>query len=240
MVVFMMTGAGLTAGVGYASYKMYRHSRKDYLKSGSICATPKNTSHPLWNAVVDNYVYVHNAFRNDLSRLILLSSSSSDDSSNGNKLLNEIRSSFSTWKEALEVHSKIEDELFLPFLQARLKRLDEKVEIPEALTNGKDHEHVEALILKVEQAIQEAMTKKEGNEKTTNVLQIIQTALQNLQKAYQKSPEFGVYLSVSSISADGVFFFKSCALGLLAMHWLSLWIPRTRAKNDTNEPKCGR
>ena len=63
-------------------------------------------------------------------------------------MLEEIAASLATWKEAFTIHSRIEDELFLPILAARLKRVGIQDALTEELTTAKDHDEVEALIRK--------------------------------------------------------------------------------------------
>lgn len=114
-------------------------SAHEGLVSGSVAATPRMMQHESWNAVVDNYVYVHNAFRNDLQAMIAEAEAGVD-----------VRVRFATWKEALEVHSRIEDELFLPALVARI---GEGV-LPKGLTDtdSSAHRAIDALVAAVVQA----------------------------------------------------------------------------------------
>merc|ERR1711998_153635 len=87
--------------------------------------------HPSWNAVVDNYVFVHNAFRNDLAGMIAASAKGVD-----------VGARFAIWKEALDVHSRIEDELFLPALQGRIGA----EALPSSLTDASAYRAVDKLV----------------------------------------------------------------------------------------------
>lgn len=83
----------------------------------------------------DNYVYIHNAFWNDLQRITL--------SYEHNKFL---LGDLGIWMDILDLHSSVEDEIITVALQARLKKLYSSETLPEELLNGKDHESVKKLI----------------------------------------------------------------------------------------------
>lgn|ERR1712211_96493 len=93
--------------------------------------------HPSFEAVVDNYVYVHNAFRNDLTRIIAACES--------NKY---VKSELENWALILQVHSRFEDEVILPALQARMKELNRSSELPAQLSDGRDHDDCKKLLSK--------------------------------------------------------------------------------------------
>jgi len=59
--------------------------------------------------VEDNYVYIHNAFRNHLEHIIQLSARNSP----------KAKSELEKWWEILQVHTKVEDEIFMPALESR-------------------------------------------------------------------------------------------------------------------------
>mmetsp|Transcript_26792 Transcript_26792/g.56574 ORF Transcript_26792/g.56574 Transcript_26792/m.56574 type:complete len:246 (+) Transcript_26792:252-989(+) len=104
------------------------------LKAGSVAATPERINHESWGAVAMNYVYMHNAFRNDLQRMIVACDNGSF-----------VESDLVQWRTILGRHSRLEDEIYVPALQSRLKD-DEK--LPEKLTDGKDHQSIDELVEK--------------------------------------------------------------------------------------------
>lgn len=128
-ILSILLAGGAAGGLGFA---IRRHERRG-LKVGSDAATPERIAHPSWDAVVDNYVYIHNAFRNDLDRIIARCE-------NDTFVLGDLEQ----WRDILDLHSRVEDEIIVVALQARLK--DNGATLPEELTNGKDHEDVKNLI----------------------------------------------------------------------------------------------
>lgn len=98
--------------------------------------------HENFEAVVDNYVYMHNALRNDLEGIIELSSSAED-----------ISGRFEEWKDTLERHSKVEDEILIPALLARIKEINsssKKDKLPYNIEFEYSHRKMVLLISKVE------------------------------------------------------------------------------------------
>ena len=78
-------------------------------------------------------MYIHNAFRNDLQRMIT--------SCENNKFtVGELE----TWRDILELHSRVEDEIIVVALQARLRRQKED-RLPNEILNGGDHDAVALL-----------------------------------------------------------------------------------------------
>ena len=70
MVVISNIIVGIV-GIGAAviGHVVYKHKTRG-LKVGSDAASPKRMAHESWSAVAGTYVYIHNAFRNDLQRII--------------------------------------------------------------------------------------------------------------------------------------------------------------------------
>mmetsp|Transcript_5270 Transcript_5270/g.15328 ORF Transcript_5270/g.15328 Transcript_5270/m.15328 type:complete len:203 (-) Transcript_5270:632-1240(-) len=58
----------------------------------------------------------------------------------------DISQDFKEWKEILDLHSRMEDELFIPVLQARLKANNSDKQIPEDILTGNDHDDVKELV----------------------------------------------------------------------------------------------
>lgn len=125
--------------------------------------------HENFEAVVDNYVYMHNALRNDLEGMIALSSSAE-----------EISSRFEEWKDTLERHSKVEDEIMIPALVARIKdnacvfnASVKRDSLPHNIISASSHRNIVALISKVE-----AFDTKENAESRTAALVALRDALE--------------------------------------------------------------
>ena len=92
------------------------------------------------STIILDYVYIHNAFRNDLQSII--TSCEEDKFTKGD---------LEQWKEILDLHSRVEDEIIVVALQARLKqqKKDSNVDdIPEELLSGHGHDSVKQLISK--------------------------------------------------------------------------------------------
>ena len=119
---------------------MYRHEKR-HLKTGSGAATPERVAHPSWEAVVDNYVYIHNAFRNSLQRII-----SNCENQKSNNDGTDDSTDLENWRDIIDLHSRVEDELIVVAVQARLKKNGSEKTLPESLLSGKDHESVKDLL----------------------------------------------------------------------------------------------
>lgn len=126
----------LAGGSAYMVYSIYRHEQRS-LKVGSVAVKEEDVQNPSFQAVVDNYVYIHNAFRNHLKSIRMACE-------RGQDISGELRK----WVDILNLHSRVEDELLIPALQARLKNNEEK-KIPANILSGKDHdevkEHIESI-----------------------------------------------------------------------------------------------
>jgi len=59
---------------------------------------------------VDNYVYIHNAFRNHLDKIIQLA--------RANELARATKE-YELWTEIMTLHARVEDEIFMPALEGR-------------------------------------------------------------------------------------------------------------------------
>lgn len=120
--------------------------------------------HDNFEAVVDNYVYMHNALRNDLEEMITLSSSTE-----------EISDRFEEWKDTLERHSKVEDEIMIPALVARMKDNPNATgdSLPHNIISESSHHNIVALISKVE-----ALKTKENAKSRTEALIALRDALE--------------------------------------------------------------
>jgi len=79
---------------------------------------------------VDNYVFIHNAFRNHLNYVISLTDSK------------KAASEFATWWTILKLHTRVEDELFMPALEGR------GFKVPQYIHDG--HERVEKAVTAAE------------------------------------------------------------------------------------------
>ena len=112
-------------------FLVYSHSHTPHI--GCASATQEMMDHESWSAIADNYVYIHNAFRNDLQRII---TNCEHNKFNIDELIN--------WKEILELHSRVEDEIIVVALQARLRRQKED-KLPNEILNGTDHDKVAML-----------------------------------------------------------------------------------------------
>jgi hypothetical protein len=133
MILTISILAGASA-VGYSGYSLGKHQQRN-LKVGCASATQEMMQHESWEAVVDNYVYIHNAFRNDLQRMITALE-------NNNFSIAELE----RWDEIFELHSRTEDEIYVVALQARLKRDKSSDNIPNTLLSGNDHTRVKKLV----------------------------------------------------------------------------------------------
>ena len=91
------------------------------------------------STIILDYVYIHNAFRNDLQSII--TSCEEDKFAIGD---------LEQWKEILDLHSRVEDEIIVVALQARLKQKKDSNhdDIPEELLSGNGHDTVKQLISK--------------------------------------------------------------------------------------------
>jgi len=111
------------------------------LLSGSVIHEhpiwPDLKQHPSWHALAGTYSFVHNAFRNDLNGMIALAEKGMD-----------IKARFAVWIEAYEMHTHIEDDIFIPALKARVG----PGVLPESLTERVAHDSIDALVGKVSQA----------------------------------------------------------------------------------------
>lgn len=121
-------------GVGYAVKKINDHEKRP-LRKGSKSISSEYMTHASFEAVVDNYVYIHNAFRNDLIRIIANCKSNA-----------YIPGELEEWASILEVHSRFEDEVIIVALQARMKELQQTSQLPAELVDGKDHDGVKDLL----------------------------------------------------------------------------------------------
>ena len=134
----------LVGGIGYTTKKIWDHEKRP-LTIGSKSIPQEALDHPSFEALVDNYVYVHNAFRNDLTRIIASCESKGRMDANIQKDLEE-------WTLILDVHSIFEDEVIVVALQTRMKELGISIdEIPQELLGSKDHDSVKDLISKASQ-----------------------------------------------------------------------------------------
>ena len=68
-----------------------------------------------------------------------------------------IPSELESWRDILDLHSRIEDEIIVVALQARLKEKGASDKLPDELVNGDDHEGVKSSIAK-------CLECKEGTE----------------------------------------------------------------------------
>ena len=82
--------------------------------------------HPSFPAVAGTYIYIHNAFRNHLDRIITL---------HEHGRLAEAVEHYRQWLEILSMHVRVEDELFMPALESRGFR------VPACIETG--HERLE-------------------------------------------------------------------------------------------------
>lgn len=137
MITSLVSGALLAILGGY----IYQHESR-CTKIGSVAATPERKNHESWNAVVDNYVFIHNAFRNDLIRIVKMVKGSS-------KVTKAISDEFDSWTKILDLHTRVEDELIIPVLKARCS----KKEIPKEILEGSDHEELLKIITKVQDSM---------------------------------------------------------------------------------------
>ena len=115
------------------AYAIRKHEGRNLI-TGSKAATPERIAHESWDAVVDNYVYIHNAFRNDLQRIITTCENDSF-----------VPGELERWRDILNLHSRVEDEIIIVALQARLKETKSSSSVPEKIANGDDHDSVKEL-----------------------------------------------------------------------------------------------
>lgn len=85
---------------------------------GTVCAEVA-PEHPSFEAVVGNYVFIHNAFRNHLEYIVALAQLGG----RRGKVASELRK----WWTIMEVHSRVEDELFMPALEGRGFQASERI-----------------------------------------------------------------------------------------------------------------
>mmetsp|Transcript_16353 Transcript_16353/g.21631 ORF Transcript_16353/g.21631 Transcript_16353/m.21631 type:complete len:307 (+) Transcript_16353:85-1005(+) len=184
---------------------IFRHEQRP-LKIGSEAVEETHIQHASWDAVVDNYVYIHNAFRNHLTYIrmkcentknrenhrfrnhltyIRMKSENTKKGDNYKKACTE----FKEWKKILDLHSKVEDEIFIPALLARLQE-DEVKRIPQGILTGKDHEVVKALI---DNLLNSLEGEEQGNnadllegEKQGNNADLIASKLKELESKLDK------------------------------------------------------
>ncbi len=116
-----------------------RHEQRP-LKIGSEAAEDTHTQHESWDAVVDNYVYIHNAFRNHLTYIRMRC-----ENTKGDVVDDSTSKEIQDWKDILDLHSRVEDELLIPALLARLSD-EERKSVPEDILSGKDHDGVKDLL----------------------------------------------------------------------------------------------
>lgn len=124
--------------------------------TGTKC-TAVGPDHPSWNAVVDNYVYIHNAFRNHLEYIISLSSQQSPEA------VDEL----AKWASILKVHTAVEDDLFMPGLEYR---------------GFKVPEYVHAGHRRVEEACTKAMASVPGPEAQRSLVELKEALMQHLDE----------------------------------------------------------
>jgi len=113
--------------------------------------------HPSWNAVVDNYVFIHNAFRNHLEYIISLSSQQSKST----------KTELEKWVSILKAHSSVKDELFMPALESRGFR------VPDFIHEG--HQ-------RCEEASQRALERVPGPEAQSALLELRDALMQHLHE----------------------------------------------------------
>lgn len=92
------------------------------------------------STIILDYVYIHNAFRNDLQSII--TSCEEEKFAIGD---------LEQWKEILDLHSRVEDEIIVVALQARLKQQKKDSnddDIPEELLSGNGHDSIKQHINK--------------------------------------------------------------------------------------------
>ena len=131
-VFFQVIGAIV---IGYSALLLAQHQQRNSKYVGCAAATTEMMKHECWDAVESNYVFIHNAFRNDLQRMI--------NAAKDNKL---IPSELENWSDTLDLHSRFEDEVIVVALQARLKHLDSTDVIPNELLSGNDHVQIKELL----------------------------------------------------------------------------------------------
>jgi len=124
--------------------------------SGTTC-TQVGPDHPSWNAVVDNYVFIHNAFRNHLDYIIGLSSQQAKGT----------RAELEKWVSILQAHSSVEDELFMPALESR------GFQVPEFIHEG--HR-------RCEEACAKALENVPGPEAQSALLALKDALMQHLEE----------------------------------------------------------
>ena len=146
------------ASAGYVAKKIYDHEKRPLCK-GSESIVVKNMAHPLFEAIVDNYVYIHNAFCNDLTRIIATCVSNTF-------VLKELEQ----WASILEVHFRFEDEVIIVALKARMKDLQQSTQLLTELTDGKDHNHVKNLLT--------SALECENNDKRISILKQLSVELE--------------------------------------------------------------
>jgi len=126
------------------------------LHTGTTCTTV-GPDHPSWNAVVGNYVFIHNAFRNHLDYIILLQSQEST----------KTKAELEKWVQILKAHSSVEDDLFMPCLESR------GYQVPEFIHEG--HR-------RCEEASAKAVEKTPGPEAKRALLDLKEALMQHLEE----------------------------------------------------------
>lgn len=137
---------------------------------GSVgLSVPGVLGHENFEAVVDNYVYMHNALRNDFDGIIALSSAAE-----------EISDRFEDWKDTLERHSKVEDEIMIPALIARMNNNPsaKRDSLPYNIVSGSSHQNIVVLISKVE----ELKTSENAKSRTAALVAIRDALQEHLQE----------------------------------------------------------
>lgn len=129
----LITSVLVAIGAATIGYTIHKHEGRN-LVTGSKAATPEMIAHASWDAVVDNYVYIHNAFRNDLQRMIASCENESF-----------VPSELERWRDILNLHSRVEDEIIIVALQARLKETKSSSKLPQEIITGNDHDSVKKL-----------------------------------------------------------------------------------------------
>eukprot|EP00931_Biecheleriopsis_adriatica_P030430 TRINITY_DN1793_c0_g1_i1.p1 TRINITY_DN1793_c0_g1~~TRINITY_DN1793_c0_g1_i1.p1 ORF type:complete len:250 (-),score=74.64 TRINITY_DN1793_c0_g1_i1:124-873(-) len=135
----------------------------------ACCSAPVHTGttcrkvgpeHPSWHAVEDNYVFIHNAFRNHLEYILSLPTSQPTS----------IAAELEKWWSILQVHTRVEDELFMPALEGR------GYKVPQFIHDG--HTNLEAAVSKA----QKLVTSGSPEEVQKALQEIKKTLMQHLEE----------------------------------------------------------
>lgn len=116
---------------------------------------------------VDNYVYIHNAFRNDLQRIVA-------SCENNGFILSELES----WRDILNLHSRVEDEIIIVGLKACLRELNLLERLLHEIGNSSDHKLVKDILGK-------ALKCNDNKER----LNLLHSLADELDKHLQKEEE---------------------------------------------------